>query len=244
MSLDILREHREIWSARPSLRAIYAEWFDVLLGRLPSGASVLELGAGPGFLAEYARARRPDLRWLSSDLLPAPWNDLVADALKLPVENARLDAVVGVDFVHHLARPGDFFTEAARVLKPTGQVVTIEPWITPFSFPIYRLFHQEQCRLGGDPFRPWAEGAAKEAFDGDAALSWALVRSGADWGRFGLRPPEVETINTFAYLLSLGFRRGSLFPDRLLRRLLTLDRATARLSRWLAVRACIVWRKA
>jgi SAM-dependent methyltransferase len=243
MSLEILHEHRAIWSRKPELRAIYAEWFDAILKRLPPRASVLELGAGPGFLAAHARAARPDLRWLASDLLPAPWNDLVADALKLPVASGSLDAVVGVDFVHHLARPGDFFTEAARVLRATGRIVTIEPWITPFSFPIYKLFHQERCSLGGDPFRPYPDGAPKEAFDGDAALSWALARSRANWEALGLRPPEVQTINTFAYLLSLGFREGSLVPSRLLSPLLQLDRSTAFLSRWLAVRACIVWSK-
>src|SRR5262249_8884520 len=137
MSLARLHVHRATWAAKPVLRAVYTVWFDQLLSVLPEDARVLEVGAGPGFMAEYARAQRPDLRWQASDLLAAPWNDFVADAQRLPLIDASLDAVVGLDFVHHLARPADFFAEAARVLRGGGFVAAIEPWITPLSLPIY-----------------------------------------------------------------------------------------------------------
>lgn len=244
MSLQRLQEHRDLWRVKPALRAVYEVWFDRLLEDLPSRARVLEVGAGPGFLAAYARERRSDLRWIASDLLATPWNDLVANALRLPVAAGAVDAVVGLDFIHHLARPGDFFAESARVLAANGVVSVIEPWITPLSLPVYGLLHQERCRLRVDPWRPYAEGDGKDAFDGDSALVWALARRPAgEWGALGFAPPQIRHLNAFAYLLSLGFKPGNLLPAPLLGPMRALDRATGVLARWLGLRAHLVWRR-
>ena len=36
---------------------------------------------------------------------------------------------------------------------------------------IYRFLHQEECRLGVDPWNPFP-GPDKDSFDGDAAVPW------------------------------------------------------------------------
>jgi SAM-dependent methyltransferase len=244
VSLARLSEHRRIWLAKPALQSVYEVWFRRLVEDLPVGARVLEVGAGPGFLAPYARASRPDLRWFASDLIATPWNDLVANALRLPIASGSLDAVLGLDFVHHLARPGDFFSESARVLHAGGVIAVVEPWITPFSLPVYALLHQERCRLLVDPWHPYPKGEDKDAFDGESTLVWALTRRPAsEWHALGLEPPRIRYLNAFGYLLSLGFKRGSLLPARAVGPLLALDRMTSGLARWLGLRANLVWRK-
>ena len=244
MSLDRLADHRSIWAAKPVLRSVYEVWFEALLATLGSRDRVVEVGAGPGFLAAHARARRPGVRWVASDVIAAPWNDLVADAHRLPLEAGGVDALLGVDVVHHLARPGDFFAEAARVLSPSGRVAVVEPWITPLSYPIYRWLHQEGCRAGLDPWNPFPR-AGKDAFQGDGAVVWKLARevTPARWGALGFAAPRVTVLNGFAYLLSLGFKRGSLLPPRLLPPLLRLDARTAGLARWVGLRALVVWER-
>ena len=125
MGLDVLIEHRSTWNAKPVLADIYAVWFEALLDTLGSShRRVLELGAGPGFLSEYARGRRPDLSWIAADILPAPWNDVAADGLCLPFRSGAFDTILAVDLLHHLARPRLFFEEAARRTSagPTGPV--------------------------------------------------------------------------------------------------------------------------
>src|SRR5262245_1331508 len=193
MSVERLLEHRAMWASKPVLAEVYGVWFDAILAELPAGARVLEVGAGPGFFAERVRGRRPDLRWLSSDLLPAPWNQLAADALRLPVRAGSVDAVVGLDFVHHLAHPADFFREAARVLRPDGRVISVEPWITPFSYPVYRFIHHELCRMDVDPWDPFGKAGIKDAFDGDSALVHALAgrTSPEQWHDLGLKAPRL-----------------------------------------------------
>ena len=64
MSLEKLREHRTLWDRKASLRIVYGSWFERLFATLPEAGVVLEVGAGPAFLAEAARRSRPRLEWI------------------------------------------------------------------------------------------------------------------------------------------------------------------------------------
>jgi SAM-dependent methyltransferase len=245
VSLDTLLEHRRIWARKPVLAAVYRPWFERLLAGLAPGARVLEVGAGPGFLVAHARAARPDLRYVATDVVAVPGADVAADALRLPFRDGSLDAVLLLDVVHHLARPWDFFAEAARCLRRGGELRAVEPWITPLSYPIYRFFHQEDCSLRVDPRAPFGAGD-KQPFDGDQALPWKLARTAgaADWKACGLQPPVVVRLNGFAYLASLGFRERSLLPPVLAAPLQALDRALQPLASLCALRASLRWTRA
>jgi SAM-dependent methyltransferase len=246
VSLERLLEHQRVWANKPVLARVYRPWFDELLRLVPAKARALELGAGPGLLAASARARRPDIRLVTADILATPWNDLAADAGRLPLRSGAMDVVLGLDVVHHLARPADFFAEAARVLAPGGRLAVVEPWVTPFSYPIYRWLHHEGCRLHLDPWNPFGtRKGRKDAFEGDAAVPWALVRRTPreQWAALGLEPPSVRLLNGFAHLLSLGFKRGSLLPVSLAPALHWLDSALEPASPLVAMRALAVWAK-
>ena len=245
MSLERLHEHRRVWRAKPVLARVYEPWFSALLEAVPHGARVLEAGAGPGFLEEAARERRPDLRWIASDLHPVPWNDLAADASRLPLASASIDAVLGLDVLHHLAAPAAFFREAARVLREGGRLALVEPWISPLSWVVYRFLHEELCRLSVDPWDPFPA-AGKDSFDGDAAVPWKIVRetSPACWRTLGFLPPRAVRRNAFGYLLSLGFRSASLLPVPLAAPMASLDRLTRPLALLTALRAELAWQKA
>jgi len=244
MSRERLDDHRRIWSQKPVLGGVYEPWFDLLLEQAGRAQRVLEIGAGPGFLGGHARRRRPDLRWIATDIIAAPWNDVAADAGRLPFAAASFDTVLCLDLVHHLARPRAFFEEAARVLRPGGRIAAIEPWVSAMSYPVYRWMHGEGCDVGIDPWSPFGDGA-KEAFEGNGALTWRVVRTGDEglWSAMGLGPPRVRRINAFGYLLSLGFRKGSLLPNALVPLARWIDAVTQPLAPLTAMRALLTWEK-
>src|SRR4029078_4803165 len=100
--------------------------------------------------------------WLAPPARPRP-----PTAPPLPSRADSFDTILGVDVLHHLARPRMFFEEAARVLAPGGCVAMAEPWVTPLSYPVYRWLHQEGCTLGLDPWQPFGANGAKAPMDGD-----------------------------------------------------------------------------
>lgn len=241
MSLERLYEHRRLWRQKPILARVYEPWFEVLLASAPRRSRILEVGAGPGFLGEYARERRPDLRWVASDLHPAPWNSIAADACRLPFGDQEFDVVLGLDILHHLESPAGFFGETSRVLADDGRLVLVEPWITPLSWIIYRFFHQEECGLFVNAWNPFAPG--KASFDGIAAIPWRLVRDtmAGRWSELGLEPPRVRLVNGLGYILSLGFRPISLLPLALAGKVMKVDRLTSPLAPLFALRAVLSW---
>jgi SAM-dependent methyltransferase len=244
VSREQLERHLDLWQRKPALRRVYAVWFDLLLEPLPRGAVVIEVGSGMGTLAAYAREHRPDLRWIATELAVTGWNDVVADALRLPFRNGSVDAVVGIDVLHHLARPRWFFSEVARVLRAGGRLALVEPWVTVLSFVIYRFFHQESCQFS-DPWQPFAAAGdtSKSAFDGNAAVLRQIVRrtDRQEWPRLGFDPPRVDLLNAFAYTLTLGFRERSLLPPAAAGSVIRLDDWLQPLAPVLALRARALW---
>jgi SAM-dependent methyltransferase len=245
MSVSRLERHRRLWLEKPVLSLVYSPWFEILTSHAPEGTRVLEVGAGPGLMQAFATEWRPDLRWIALDIHAAAWNDLAADATRLPLRDGTIDAVLGLDLLHHLASPARFFAEAARVLDEGGRLALVEPWITPLSWPVFRFLHHERCRLGVDPWRPFPAGD-KDSFEGDAAVPWRLARltDASRWRAMGLDPPNIRPLNGFAYLLSRGFHAGSLLPWCLAPHLIAFDRVASALAPWTGLRAVLAWRKA
>lgn len=232
---DRLASHRRVWLQRPELRDAYGELFERLLGPVEGLSPVFEIGAGPGFLKE----RRPDL--VASDVLAGGTIDVRCDACRLPVRDAGLGGIVMVDVLHHLPSPLSLLREAARALRVGGRMAAIEPWISPFSYPIYRWLHHEECRLGVDLDRPF-DASRKSPWEGNEAIPFAMHRGGrASCG--ALRLTRVEPFLALPYLSTLGFRRERPLPPGLLALARRIEHGLGRAGRWGATRALLVWEK-
>src|SRR3569623_2637694 len=165
--LERFAAHRRAWDENAALREQYADWYGRVRALLPPPAlgPFVELGSGPGF----ARGFIPEL--LLTDVVRAPWHDREMGAEQLPFADGTLGAIVLVDGLHHLASPASFFEEASRALAPGGRVVLCEPYVSPLSFPVYKLFHDEPVRMGVDPLADLAASAAdKDPFDSNQAI--------------------------------------------------------------------------
>jgi SAM-dependent methyltransferase len=229
---EVLLRHRRVWEQKTVLRRIYNEEFfgRMLSFRKTDGLSV-EVGAGPGFFKKLFPGA------ISTDLVWSEWLDAVADAQRLPFQSSSVANLFGLDVLHHLAAPMKFLNEAERILSPGGRLILVEPWVTPFSYLIYRYLHQEGCDLSARPWNPDDSGQSqkKKAFDGNPAIPYLLFgpryrsKTLASLPFFSLLASEPFCL--LGYLLSGGFKPFNLVPEFLYPLVSRLEQVTLPLWR-------------
>jgi len=240
MTAGILKEHRLLWYKKPSLRAIYADYYRRIIGQCISGRS-LEIGGGTGNLKEYLQ------EVVSTDIVYNPWLDTVADAQALPFTNESFSNIVAVDVLHHIERPRRFLAEAERVLQPGGRIILIEPAITLMSWAFYRYAHPEPVDMHADPLAEGPLDPNRLPFDANQAIPTLLFsRQSTNMEKAfpSIGMIKKEYISFFVYPLSGGFRPWCLIPSFLISPVLRIENAIASIvGKWLAFRLFVVLEK-
>jgi SAM-dependent methyltransferase len=238
---DQLADHRGVWERKGVLRLVYDDFYDRIATACGCGLAI-EIGGGTGNL------KRRLSEVVATDIQFAPWLDCVADAQRLPFADACAANIVMVDVLHHLQFPVIFFREAARVLRPGGRVLMVEPAITWGSGLFYRLFHHEPARTSADVLGDGAPDAGRDPYASNQAIPTLLATRDRD--RFhrllpALRIASVQWFSLAAYPLSGGFQPWSLIGEGGARRLLRIERALEpMLGRLTAFRMLLIVEKA
>lgn len=104
------------------------------------GATLLDVGGGPGYFAdafEAAGARYvgldPDVGELSArgDMRPGM---LLGSGTELPIRTSTMDVCYSSNVLEHVARPEAMLAEMVRVTKPGGIVfVSYTTWLSPWG---------------------------------------------------------------------------------------------------------------
>jgi len=229
--------YRIVWEDKPALRAIYRDYYEEIRARCRPGQT-LEIGGGSGNLKNFMPAV------ISTDILPAPWLDALADAQRLPFAAASFDNIAMFDVLHHLERPRMFFQEAERVLRPGGRIVMVEPAITPLSGLFYRNFHPEPVIMSADPLLDGPLDPMRDPFEANQAIPTLMfIRQKP---RFATEFPallllESRRLALFSYPLSGGFRPWSLLPTGLVQPLLRSEHWLETILGWfMAFRMIVV----
>ncbi|MHA7600621.1 class I SAM-dependent methyltransferase [Alicycliphilus sp. T452] len=112
-------------------------WAARLLRRVPSGASVLELGPGPGAMTQVLRARGQAVTVVENDpaalqaLQPLGVQAVEADLDGLAwldaLQGRRFDAILACDVLEHLRSPEQVLKALAGLLQPMGSLVVSLP---------------------------------------------------------------------------------------------------------------------
>jgi SAM-dependent methyltransferase len=216
---DQLGEHRRVWERKGVLRLVYDDFYGRIAAACGPGLT-LEIGGGIGNLKQ----RLSDV--ISTDIQSAPWLDCVADAQRLPFADACAANIVMIDVLHHLEFPVAFFREAARVLRPGGRVLMVEPAITWGSSLFYRLLHHEPVRTSADVLGDGSPDPRRNPYDSNQAIPTLLAtRERERFHRLfpALRIACVQWFAFAAYPLSGGFQSWSLIGEGVARRLLRIE---------------------
>ena len=91
--------------------------------QLPPEAIVINLGSGPKKLGQNI---------INVDSFAFPGVQIVADAIKLPIKNASVDAMMCECVLEHVPDPIDVVKEISRVLKPGGLVYISIPFMDAY----------------------------------------------------------------------------------------------------------------
>ena len=215
--------HRTQWERKKSVRLLYRDYHRQLLDCCPDGR-ILDIGSGTAHIKEF----RPDI--ISTDILPFPGIDVIADAHQLPFSDGSFAGVVMLDVLHHLERPIDFLHEASRVLRPGGRLAMIEPAMTTLARRFYDRYHDEPVNMQADPFAPVAANPDRDPFDANQAIPTLLFTDAPARQRVeqlipSLRMRSVNWHSVLAYPLSGGFQSWSLLPSPLVAPMLAFERS-------------------
>ena len=208
----------------------------------------LELGSGIGNIKQCV----PDV--VTSDLVKTPYVDTACSAYEIPPSpegsgSASWGNILGVDVLHHLCRPMEFFESAAGALLPGGRIILAEPAATPFGRIFYSLFHSESIKPARivPPFVLSPDNEAGEFANMGMAVS--LFRHHRQsvlpqLDELGLELLNLEFRDILAYPLSGGYSGPQLAPAAAIKVLLTIE---SKLPQWLlsclALRVLVVLRK-
>lgn len=168
------RENAEKWDAVRSLYVDEAEVERALLelADVPEGAELLDIGTGTGRMLNVLapRARHAVGVDLSREMLAMARTNLEraqlrhcvvrqADMYSLPFPPASFDIATIHQVLHFADRPADVVAEAARVLKPGGQVLIVD--FAPHDLEFLRDEHAHR-RLGfsDTQVRDWCQRAS------------------------------------------------------------------------------------
>jgi SAM-dependent methyltransferase len=231
--------HRAQWERKKSIRLLYRDFHRQLLDNCPEGR-VLDIGSGTAHIKEFSA----DI--VSTDILPFPGIDAVADAHRLPFADQSFSGVVMLDVLHHLERPVEFLKEASRVLRVGGRLAMIEPAMTALARRFYDRFHEEPVDMQADAFAAVKINPDRNPFDANQAIPSLLFATEPARRRVEQTIPSlgvrrVDWLSLLAYPMSGGFQKWSLMPAPLVAPTLALERRVpAAIRKHVAFRMMVV----
>jgi SAM-dependent methyltransferase len=113
---------------RPTNR-VAAENVHRLLALLAPGSTLLVVGGASVGNGADALYRSPDVDVLAFDIAPSEHTQFVADAHRIPLADASVDAVVVQAVLEHVLDPWQVVEEIHRVLVPDGLVYAETPFM-------------------------------------------------------------------------------------------------------------------
>ena len=152
---DLRAWRRRTWSFNTERRR---EWVAGQAARTPSGARVLDVGAGIGQyrpLFEHCDYRAHDFGLEPATAGHYTTLDFQSDIAAIPVPDGSFDVVLCTEVLEHVPEPIAALREMARILKPGGRLL--------ITAPLGSHLHQEPYHFYGGYTPHWYERFLPEA---------------------------------------------------------------------------------
>ncbi|MGY1693972.1 class I SAM-dependent methyltransferase [Geodermatophilus sp. SYSU D00766] len=195
------------------------------------GATVLDVGGGPGYFARAFRAAgaayvglEPDAGEMAARGEPEP-GTLRGSGEALPVRSGAVDVCYSSNVLEHVARPWVMADEMVRVTRPGGTVLlSFTPWLSPWGGHETAPWHylggararrRYRRRTGHEPKNRYGESLF--AVSAGAAVRWArrcpdaellavLPRYHPWWAAWVARVPGLREVASWNVVLVLRRR--------------------------------------
>jgi D-inositol-3-phosphate glycosyltransferase len=114
----------------PLVREGISAFVAAAAGRLPTGARVVDIGAGDApYRSFFGHADYVTVEWQHSVHPGAMQSDIIASADALPIDDASVDAVIMTEVMEHLGHPARTLTEVARIMRPGAELILTVPFV-------------------------------------------------------------------------------------------------------------------
>lgn len=132
---------RNILDEKFLLRQWYEGIYCFITRNLKEGPVNIELGSGNSYLYKHINGL------IRTNIISIPDNEITFDAYAMPFKDDSVDNLILISVFHHLGDPERFLREAMRVLKIKGRVLISDPYISMYSYVLWRFLHPEGCDL-------------------------------------------------------------------------------------------------
>ncbi len=229
-----IEKNLRVWRKKPLLQKIYGEFYQRLLAHVDPTlpGPIVELGSGIAHLKSHFPAA------VCTDIFPNPWIDRICDAYEMPFADGSVSHLLLIDVFHHLRRPRAFLKEARRVLCKGGKILMLEPYISPASVLAYTLHHEGVNWR--EPINMIEEKPSQDYYTGQGNATRLFFTDEYEGWLRGWKVLEAERIVAFHYLLSGGYSKPALYPEKWLGAVRKLDKALSRWPKLFGVRCLIV----
>lgn len=208
------------------VRYIYQKFHEEIKLNMVNGFSI-EIGSGHSNYKEF------DKNIIATDIVYDERLDFVFDALRIPFKDNSITNIILFDVLHHLEKPLFFFNEANRVLRDNGRIILVEPYVSPFSWLVYKLFHDEDTSFNFELESPFSSKLEeKRPFDGNQAIPSVLFYRKKDYFKknfpfFKILTCEKKSL--FAYPLTLGLKSKGIFPISIIKFIYKIEKPFERI---------------
>ena len=216
-------------------KRIYCEILEDIYINMDNPQKILEIGSGRhGFIKEINKLV------MTSDIEKHNNCDLIVNAERIPFGDGTLDAIIGIQVLHHIIHPSAFLHEAVRTLKPNGVIILFEPSYGPVSTILHTFFHSE-------PFDK------KQSFEDamysnktNQAVSYVLFKKYKE-KLFKLIPQlsivKMKKSSFLEYIMSGGFHHKAYVPEKLMSLFKEVDKLLTPFMEVLAIHQIIILKR-